>query len=86
MAERKTRKKVRIVSQYQTTFNSPSGKAVLCDLAKSCFVTLSTIHADPLQMAFNEGQRNVVLKIQHILKIDHESLMAEINRQDELEE
>ena len=56
---------------YKETFSTPTGKEVLADLQKSCYINRSTITAksapDPYLIAFNEGQRSVVLKIQNLM-------------------
>lgn len=52
---------------YKETFGTPSGKKVLEELSKDCYMSRSTITdsstVDPYLIAFREGQRSVVLKI-----------------------
>jgi hypothetical protein len=58
------------VSLYQKVFDSPEGIEVLNDLVAVHRVLSSTFDKDSLQMAFNEGERNVILRILHILNLD----------------
>jgi len=59
---------------YQSVFNSESGKNVLEDLKKVCFYYDTTINEMPHIMAFNEGQRGVILHIQTKLKLTLEKI------------
>jgi hypothetical protein len=59
---------------YQSVFNTEAGKRVLEDLKRTCFYYGPTIHAQPHIMAYNEGQRNVVLHIETKLKLTAEKL------------
>lgn len=61
---------LQLVQDYQDTFLSESGKRVLDDIMQRFFLfspTMSEHHAD---MAFKEGQRNVVLFVLSKTKID----------------
>lgn len=84
MEKKQQSKRIKVISQYQTVFSGADGKAVLKDLCKANFVFSETLDATPHLMTYREGQRSVVLKIMHILKIDHERLMEELNKEDEL--
>lgn len=46
---------------YVSTFSSDSGKRVLQHLKKMCFFNQSTYNDEALRMAFNEGQRYIVI-------------------------
>jgi len=59
---------------YKTTFESESGQRVLNDLKKTCFYNTSTINESSNVMAFNEGQRAVVLHITTKLNLSVERL------------
>ena len=59
---------------YSTVFKSDAGQRVLIDLKNTCFYNTSTIHESSNQMAFNEGQRAVVLHINTKLSLSAEKL------------
>ena len=57
-------------ASYKETFGTDAGKDVLEDMIRSNYVLKTTMQdIDPLQMAFNEGRRAVVLAIMHHLQI-----------------
>jgi len=60
---------------YKKVFTTEEGKRVLADLEKTCFFK-STIFVpnDALTMAFNEGNRAVLLHILTILELNIEEL------------
>lgn len=60
---------------YQSTFLSPAGQAVLRDLAKFCRANTSTWHADARGQAGLEGRREVWLRIQQHLGLPSEELL-----------
>lgn len=62
--------------QYQLTFRSPPGQAVLKDLARFCRANETTFHADPRAHALAEGRREVWLRIQQHLHLPPEELWA----------
>ena len=64
MAKAKYDDKMRLMD-YRTVFGGEAGKRVLNDLIARHYVLGSTISGEPIIMAFNEGQREVVL---HILR------------------
>lgn len=61
---------------YQLTFGSPGGRAVLDDLAEFCRANETTFHADPRVHAALEGRREVWLRIQQHLNLTGEQLAA----------
>lgn len=61
---------------YRSAFASESGKRVLADLARLCYLTDSTFSENPYQTAVNEGRRQVMLHIQTIMRLDIDALMA----------
>lgn len=66
------------VIDYQSTFNSHVGRKVLYDLMRASFYLTPTLdgrHPDAVAMAFNEGQRAVVLRILQILKMNPNKLL-----------
>lgn len=48
---------------YQLVFNSQAGEIVLEDIAQFCGAESSTFHADPRIQAWQEGKREVWLRI-----------------------
>lgn len=54
---------------YQLTFGSPAGQAVLADLAEFCRAEATTFHADARVHAALEGRREVWLRIQQHLNL-----------------
>lgn len=60
--------------QYQMTFRSPPGQAVLKDLARFCRAHKSTFYADPRLHALAEGRREVWLRIEEHLKLSPDEL------------
>jgi len=54
---------------YQSVFKSEEGQRVLEDLKLTCFYHSPTIHEMPHIMAYQEGQRNVILHIETKLKL-----------------
>lgn len=70
------------LTDYQITFNSEHGKRVLADLCRSCYINQPIFEGETssLQLAHREGQREVVLRILRVLKLDQgeiEQLMEE---------
>ena len=58
------------IIQYQRTFGTPEGKAVLHDLMANYHVFSGTFDKDPLTMAFREGSRFVIMDILSKLNTD----------------
>lgn len=72
------------IQDFKRTFQSEQGKRVLYDLMSNHFVMRPTLAAKPdaIEMAYNEGQRAVVLRIMTILKtnpVDIETMIEEAN-------
>ena len=59
---------------YNSTFNSESGKKVLKDLERHCFVKGTTFNEESLRLAFNEGQRSIYLHINTMMNFDFTKL------------
>ena len=71
------------VSHYKKVFGSEQGKKVLYDLARNHFLLRpSYVKGDTYETAFNEGQRNVVLRILSILKMDELQLIEMIKQRE----
>lgn len=74
------KKKLDQVASYQSIFSTEDGKKVLYDLMKVHNVMGSTFSNNSNEMILKEGERNVVLRIMHILKIDPSKLIEEIEK------
>ena len=66
------------VKDYQALFGSEMGLRVLWDLMENHNMLRPSFSRDSLEMAFNEGQRNVVLRILKMLKMNVEDLQNRI--------
>ena len=62
------------VRDYRQTFGTQSGRRVLQDLRTSFSKRVSYTKGDPYDTAFREGERNVVLKIESMLKMSDEDI------------
>lgn len=70
MADSQAKRQITKFTDYQVVFNTPQGKRVLLDMMKNHKMLSSSFDSDALQMARNEGERNVVLRILSMLKVD----------------
>lgn len=61
-------------TQYVRTFGSPPGKEVLKDLVRFCRGNESTFHENPHVAARLDGRREVLLRIQHHLRLSPDEL------------
>lgn len=59
---------------YQLTFGSPAGQAVLTDLAEFCRANEPCFDPDPRIHAVKEGRREVWLRVQQHLNLTSEQL------------
>lgn len=84
MPEKKYRK-VDAIADYKTVFNSPAGKRVLYDLMKQGNFLYSSYQGDIHDMAFREGERNIVNYILTMLKQDIKTIRDEIKKREEEE-
>lgn len=67
------------ISAYKHVFSGPEGELVLQDLMSTHFINMSTfLDADPTKMIFREGERNVILRIFKMLKIDIKDMQERI--------
>lgn len=66
----------KLSQSYNRVFekNSPFTQDVLEDLAKFCRANESTFHADPRIHAVAEGRREVWIRIQQYLQLNHEDV------------
>lgn len=55
---------------YQAVFTGPVGREVLWDLMEIGHIVNPVFSTDPIEMAFNEGKRNLVLQILKYTNVD----------------
>ncbi len=70
-----------LMSAYQNIFKSPQGENVLKDLMSTHGILSNIYSGDVNQMLIREGERNVILRILSILKIDINSIYERIDRE-----
>jgi len=85
MAKKTAYRQVDRVIDYKEVFGSSAGKSVLYDMMRAGNVLQSSFDKNPQEMAFNEGQRNMVLRILTILKTDPLELRKFIQEREEQE-
>lgn len=78
VSKKRARKPVDRALNYQAIFSTPEGQKVLWDLMSTHHIIGSTFSKDTHEMALKEGERNVVLRILQILKIDVTTLAKRI--------
>ena len=66
---------------YIDTFTTEKGKRVLRDLNRYRYKT--TFRLDPIEMAYREGQRSLVLHIENMIRLDYEKLQEQVKTQEE---
>lgn len=77
------KKRLAKVQDYQKFFSTEHGKRVMYDLFNAHGMMRPTFSKDPMELAFNEGERNVILRILSILKTSPEKLVKQIEESDE---
>ena len=70
MSKKAALKQLARYQDYNSVFNSPSGKRVLLDLMNKYSVLSPMYKGDVNELLVHEGQRKVILDILNILKID----------------
>jgi hypothetical protein len=84
--ERRADKHKTMMMDYKRVFGSEQGRRVLSDLIANHFVMNSTYSRGPqaeLDMAFKEGQRQVVMRLMTIMKYDPEQTAQAIKESDD---
>ena len=76
--KKRVRKPVDRAISYQALFATDDGQKVLWDLMSNHHMIGSTFSKDTHEMALKEGERNVILRILQILKLDVEKLATRI--------
>lgn len=81
MEQKKENSHIARIRRYQSVFGNKEGQMVLTDLIKAHHVLQPTyVRGDTHESAFKEGERNVVLRIFSMMKIDPNKLKEEIDR------
>lgn len=76
-------KKAKIVADYQHVFiKTEQGRRVLKDLMLAHSFVRPTFSENAMEMARNEGERNVVLRILSLLNIDAQELFRVLDEMD----
>jgi len=70
-----------LMSAYQNIFRSPQGEIVLKDLMSTHGILTNTYKGNVNDMLVKEGERNVVLRLLSILKIDINAIYERIDRE-----
>ena len=83
---RNEKKMVDTINLYKKVFSSEEGRKVLVDMAKATNIHGTSFDSDQLQMAFNEGQKAVVLRILRTIETDPEQLLQLIKQAGQSEE
>lgn len=81
MAKSAPKKYLETVEAYKQVFQSPAGEAVLLDLMKVHNILSNTYSGNVNDMLIKEGERNVVLRIIHLLKLDVKAIYERIDRE-----
>lgn len=81
-AKEKQYKKLAVVQDYKDVFSSVKGQKVLNDMMAAHFVIQPTVSDNPHETYFREGQRNVVLRILQLMKVDIKEIQNRIDKAD----
>jgi len=73
-----------LMDAYQNVFKSPDGELVLKDLMTVHGILTNMYNGDVNNMLIKEGERNVILRILSILKIDMNAIYERIDRESEV--
>jgi len=74
----KTDKKKDVIKDYSALFATARGKRVLYDMMLKHWVMQPTFCNDPIETAYREGQRYVLLNIIEISKISPEKYLNQL--------
>ena len=65
-----------LIIRYKRLFDTEDGKDVLKDLIRAGRVDASCFHPDPYETAYNEGARDIVLRILKTINTDPDAMEA----------
>lgn len=83
--ESKAKRRIATLANYKQVFGTEIGKRVLWDMMQEHFILGHTFHDNPHEMSFREGQRNVVLRILNLIKLDTKLLLERLEEEDRRE-
>jgi hypothetical protein len=72
------KKSVERVQLYQRVFGTPEGRRVLMDMANAHSIMRSTFDGDVHKMLLHEGERNVILRLLKLAKVNVNDLIERI--------
>jgi len=82
--KKQTDKSLAKISDYKATFLEGRGQKVLHDMMRAHFMMATTyVKGDPYESAMREGERQVIIRILSILKVDLKKLEKHIKEADE---
>lgn len=80
---RKPKSQIQSILDYKATFGTEQGKRVLDDLMGFCHMLhTSYIPERPIETAYREGERNVLLRILSMMETDMERLKQMIKERE----
>ena len=71
----KRKEKAKNIIAYQKLFATEDGKRVLADLLRECGFMSVGLGEDAQETAYNQGKREVVLRIVNLINIDPETIL-----------
>lgn len=74
----------KLISQYKKVFGTPDGRAVLFDLMKGNYILWTTpfVVGDDSATMRNIGKQEVVKNIMHLLRLDPDEFLRQIEEQE----
>lgn len=78
------KKYAKTLEAYDLVFKSPAGQIVLLDLMKNHGILSNIYKGDVNEMLVKEGERNCILRILHILKMDVKTILERIDDEDSI--
>ena len=76
---KRANKQVSLIAAYHNVFSSTDGVRVLHDLMRNHHILSNTFSGDVNEMLVREGERNVVLRIFSLMKMDVQKLKERID-------
>lgn len=81
--EKELKEHTSAIQSYQNVFNTKDGEIVLKDLAKVSGFMASSFDVSPHVMAYNEGARQIFLRIITTLGIDTVKMIEMVKKEEE---
>jgi len=77
----KVQERAETIRAYKRVFESDDGKKILKDLMKACHFLSTTMHVNPNEAAYKEGERSVLLRILKTVKINADEVEHHLKEQ-----